>query len=160
MVTAARRLSGGSTLTAADLTISWLPAATVAEGSFDSTEPLVGQQLIAAVPRRGVLTGEDLLSGGLSVTPGKLALPIGFASAMTVSLLQVGSRIDVLGPAGTGQGYAVVATNLRVVAVPHAGDSGMLGTSGSELVMVEVDQVQAAAITAAASAASLSYALR
>lgn len=159
VVTAARTVGGGTTLTAADLTISWLPAATLPEGYLGSTEALIGQQVVTEVPRRAVLTSSALLSRGAGVAPGKLALPIRFGDGVTITLLDVGSRIDVLGPGNSGQGYVVVAAELRVVAVPQRDSSGMLGSQVSELVMVEVEQPQAVAITAAASIGTLSYAL-
>ena len=119
VVTAARTVGGGTTLTAADLTISWLPAATLPEGYLGSTEALIGQQVITEVPRRAVLTGSALLSQGAGVAPGKLALPIRFGDGVTITLLEVGSRIDVLGPGGSGQGYVVVAATVLECSDPR-----------------------------------------
>lgn len=159
VVTAARSITGGTKLVAADLKTSWLPESSIAEGYFGSVEALIGEEVVANIPLRGVLTGSDLLSEGAPVAPGKLALPVRFADSTTIALLQAGSRIDVLGQTGSGSEYTVVATQVRVIAVPDSGDSGMLKADSGELVLIEVEQSQAAAISAAGSSASLSFAL-
>lgn len=157
VVVAARTIPGGTTLTAADLSVARVPASVVAEGAFDTPELLLGQQVITAIPARAILTSTNLLATGTSVGEGKLALPVRFSDSTTMSALQVGSRIDVLGQ--TGDSYAVIAANLRVVAVPDAEQGGVLSANTDGLVMVEVDASQAGAITAATSAGSMSYAL-
>lgn len=159
MIVASRSIPGGTTLAAADLTTVWLPAPAVAEGYFGSPESLLGRQVISEVPARRTLTGSDLLTNSASVAPGNLALPVRFSDAGTTAMLGVGSRIDIFGPSGTGGGFAVIASNIRVAAVPKNDSTGILSSRDGGLVMVEVDTTQAAAISAAATT-SLSYALR
>jgi pilus assembly protein CpaB len=160
VVVAARTIPGGTTLTPADLTTIWLPASGIAAGAFATNEALLGQEVISEVPQRGQLTAAALLTHGGGVAEGKLALPIRFGDASAASILSVGNRIDVLGAAATGDGFAVIATDVRVAAIPSSGPSGVLATQSGELVMIEVDQTQAAAISAAGAAGALSYALR
>jgi Flp pilus assembly protein CpaB len=160
VVVAARSIPGGTTLSAADLSVVWLPAAVAAEGAFDSTDSLIGQEVAAPISKRSPVTTATLLSGGAEVAPGKVALPVRFGDASAAAILQVGCHLDVLGPSAGQGGFSVVAADVRVIAIPNGGQSGSMTGRGGELVLIEVDQSQAAVIAAAASATELSYALR
>ncbi|MBA3020225.1 SAF domain-containing protein [Propionicimonas sp.] len=160
VVVAARSIPGGTTLSATDLSIVWLPAAVTAEGAFNSIDPLIGQEVTAPISKRSPVTAATLLSGGAEVAPGKVALPIRFGDASATTILKVGCHLDVLGPASGQSGFSVVAADVRVIAIPNSEQSGTIAGRGGELVLIEVDQSQAAAIAAAASATELSYALR
>ncbi len=157
VVVATKEIPAGTIINAADLTVVRLPSAAVAEGAFESVEQLIGQEVIVNIPARAVLTRFSLLADGIGVGAGRLALPIRFSDSATLTALTVGSTIDVLGQ--TGSSYAVIASDLRVIAIPNVGQSGAFSSDPGELVMVDVDPAQAGAITSAASAGSLSYAL-
>ncbi len=157
---AARPIAAGTKLTAADLQVVRLPADAVAEGAFGGAEPLLGQTVVGPVPRRQVLTGSDLLGGQGQVRPGKVALPTRFQDAGATSLLRAGGRIDVLGAAGEGVGFQVVAADVVVLAVLGDADSGLMGGQQSGLSLLEVSTDQAAAIAAAAAVSGLSFTLR
>lgn len=159
-VVAARSVAGGSTLDAEDLELLDLPSAAVADGAFSEIRQLVGQTVVATVPRRRVLTTADLVGADGQLAAGKLALPVRFGEPAFVSLLRAGSRIDVLGSSTDGATYGVVAGEVRVVAIPAAADSGIMGGSQAPLVLLEVSSAQAAAIAGAAAVSSLSFALR
>ncbi len=159
-VVAARSISGGARLTAADLLVVKLPAALAAAGSFADSASLIGRTVVTRIPERRVLTDADLLESAGLVAAGKVAMPIRFGESSALPLLRVGGRIDILGPAANGSDYGVVASDVRVVAVPEVGETGMLDSSQGALALVEVDQTQAASIAGAAAVSALSFALR
>jgi len=158
VVVAARSISGGARVQADDLAVVRAPPDLVADGAFDSVEAVVGRTAVVDVPVRAALTPSTLLGGEGQVAPGRLALPVRFGEAGSVSLLRVGSRIDVLGPTTEGR-YGIVASGVRVVALPSAGETGLLADNQSPLVLLEVSSSEASQITAAAAVSSLSFAL-
>ena len=160
VLVAARTIAGGSPVVTADLKLERLPASGVPEGAITDPELVVGRTVVAEVPARRVLTGSDLLSAGGLAGPGLVALPVRFGESATVALLEVGSRIDILGPTAGAEAYGVVAASVRVVAIPKGGETGLLSGAQAELVLVEVTSAQAAAIAASASVSPLSFALR
>lgn len=160
VVVLTRSLPGGSVLAGGDLSVAWLPPAAAPEGAFSATSELIGKELLGAATARTPVTGADLLTHNAAVAAGKVALPVKFGETTDTRLLAVGSHIDVLGSAGSGQAFATVAGDIRVVAMPDAAAGGAFTSAAPQLVMVEVDPSQAAAIATAAAAGSLSYALR
>jgi Flp pilus assembly protein CpaB len=160
VVVAARTIAGGADIVPADLTLAHLPSSAVAEGAVSDPQRLVGRTVVAEVPVRRVLTASDLLGEAGGLAPGTVALPVRFGESATISLLRVGARIDILGPSAEGSGYAVVAGDVRVAAIPKAPDEGVLGGGGSDLVLIEVTNDQATRIASSASVSDLSFALR
>lgn len=159
-VVAARSIRGGTKVAEDDLRTVRLPPAMVPEGAFTDPGAVVGHTVLIQVSERTVLTPANLLESDDLVALGKVALPVRFAEATALPLLRVGAHIDVLGAAANGADYGVVASDVRVVAIPAASDGGVLGSGQSGLVLVEVDSGQAAAIAAAASVSAVSFALR
>jgi len=159
-VVAARGIPGGTKVVADDLRIVRLPRSMVPDGAFIDPAAVIGRTVVIRVSERSVLTPANLLESDALVAVGKVALPVRFAEATALPLLRVGAHIDVLGAAANGSDYGVVASDVRVVAVPAPSGGGVLGASESGLVLVEVDSGQAAAIAAAASVSAVSFALR
>jgi Flp pilus assembly protein CpaB len=160
VVVAAHEIAGGSTLAAGDLEVIVYPAEAVPEGSFTESSGLVGGEVVGTVPARRPLTRADLLDAHSLVATGKVAVPVRFSDADSVAILSVGSRIDILGQPRSDAAATTVAANVRVVAIPGADRSGVLGASGGGLVLVEADQAQSAAILTATSVGTLGYVLR
>lgn len=158
-VVASRTIPGGTILSNADLEIVQLPASMVAVGAFHRFDDALGGETITEIPERSVLTAASLLTDRVAVSAGKVALPVRFADTASISLLSPGSRIDVLGANTQHGGFSVVAANARVVALPSQKSSGMLANNNAELVLIEISQAQATAISSAASSGTLSYAL-
>ena len=155
-----RAVPAGTALTADQLTLAWLPADAVPTGALTSSDAAVGAEAVISLPPRTVIIPGLLLGDRPQVTAGKVALPIRFSDASLAGVLRVGSRLDVLGPAPGGNGFTVIAGDVRVIALPTAEATSPLGGGGSPLVVVEVDQSQAVAISAAAAGSGLSFALR
>jgi Flp pilus assembly protein CpaB len=160
VVVAARSIPAGTKVTAEEVALVRLPAAMVADGAFTTLDQAMGRTVVVGVPAHQVLTPSALLGADGQVAPGQVALPVSFGAAATVSLLSVGSRIDVLGADATGSGYGVVATNVRVAGITASEDPGVLGGTGARLVLLDVTSAQASAIVAALSVSALSFALR
>lgn len=160
MVVAVRSIPGGAKIIAGDVALVQVPSAVAAEGAFTDLGQAVGRTVVVGVPARQVLTASALLGAEGQVAPGQVALPVTFGVASTVSLLSVGSRVDVLGADASGSGYGVVAANVRVAAIPSTEESGPLGGTVSRLVLLDVSSAQAAAIVAAMSVSAVSFALR
>lgn len=158
-VVAVRTIDGGAAVTEADVGVVRVPASVLPEGAFAEADAVVGQTVIAPVPSRRVLSASDLLGVSSQVADGQLALPVRFGDAGALGLLRVGTVIDVLGASETGSGFGVIAANVRVVAIPQSDDGGLLGTSETSIVLIEVNSTQAESISAAASVSTLSFAL-
>ena len=159
-VVAARSIPGGTVVVAGDLRLVRLPPSMLPDGAFGDPAAVIGHTVVIPVPERSVLTRAVLLASGDLVSVGKVALPVRFAEAAALPLLRVGAHIDVLGAAANGSDYGVVASDVRVVAIPAPSEGGVLGGSQNGLVLVEVDSAQAAAIAAASSVSAVSFALR
>jgi Flp pilus assembly protein CpaB len=157
---ALRDLDGGSVVEPAALQVVRVPPGVVPAGAFTDPTGPAGRTVVVDVPARAVLTSAVLLDSAARAGPGRVALPVRFGEAAAVALLDVGSRIDVLGPDASGAGYGVVAADVRVLALPRAGEDGLLTGSGSSLVLLEVTAAQAAAVTAAGSVSAVGFALR
>ncbi len=137
IVAAARDLSAGAVLAAADLRTIALPPAAVPAGATTDVSSVVGSQLSGPL-RRGEPLTDVRLSGGVLSRPaaGLVSAPVRLADSQAAELLQPGQRIDVLaastatgdaGSADSGSSTAsavaaatVVAADVMVIAVPIA----------------------------------------
>ena len=159
-VVAAHPIPSGTVIGEADLTVVRLPASALPEGAFSQPDQLVGRQTLGEIAARTVVREPELLSDDLTSTTGMLKLPVHFSDSAAVSLLRSGQHIDIFGPTGSAGGFALVAANIAVLAVPQPDQGGPWSGDGAALVVVEVNPEQAAAISAASSSTSLSFALR
>lgn len=157
VVTAARELTAGSTLTAADLDQTALPVRAVPEGASTDAAALVGQKVAGPVPERQVLTASSLLrhraAGGRTVVA-----PLPLADDRVSRLLQAGDVVDVLAAENETGKTRVVASAVRVVTGAIADTDDGSGAGG--LVLVEVSPDTAAALAGAASVNVLSVVWR
>ena len=154
VVVAAHTIASGRTVGAHDLTTLDLPRFAVPEGAFTDVEQAIGQAVISQVPARAVLTAAALAGSGELVAPGRVALPVGLSDSAPLALVQVGDRIDLLGPGPSGS-IEVLVSGTRVIAIPPA-DTGLLG-GGSPMILVDVSREEATRLVAAGS--PLSFAL-
>jgi Flp pilus assembly protein CpaB len=134
VVVAARDLAAGQLLSESDLALAGLPDAVVPDGTFRTTGAIEGRVVAGALRRGEPLTDVALVGPGLlrGAGPGgaDVAAPVRIADADSVALLRTGDRIDVLGAVSAGTGSAlsaaVVASDVRVLAVPTASGDGAL----------------------------------
>ncbi len=157
---AVRDLPAGTSLTAADVSASRVPSATVPAGVLADPSAVLGRLLSGPVRAGELLTDVRLAGAALlrDAPVGQVAVPVRLADAASAALLHAGDRIDVLAAATTGgqPGAAVVALDAEVLAVPTAvGDAG----EGALVLLSETPEI-AARLAAAAVTSRLSFTLR
>jgi Flp pilus assembly protein CpaB len=176
VATAAHDLPGGTTIAADDLRTMKLPPTAVPAGAITDVARLTGRVL--AVPVRAGETITDVRLVGPALLAGYgdqlVAAPVRIADAGSALLLQPGDVIDVLaadGSAGSAAGAAgdtaagearLVASAVRVVAVPRDDESGLSGASfeAGALVVLATTSQTAARLASAAVSARLSLTIR
>lgn len=152
VLTAARDLAAGAVLTADDLTASSLPSALVPSGALVDVAAVAGRLVAGPVRRGEPLTDVRLLGTGLLPPGVEVAAPVRLAEPATGALVVAGDRVDVLAAAPEGGRAAeVVASGLRVLAVPAVDGSGE-----GALLVVAVSRPAAARLAAAAVTGRLS----
>ncbi|MFT4166757.1 MAG: SAF domain-containing protein [Microlunatus sp.] len=157
VVTAARPLDGGHTVTADDLTRTALPPQAVPDGSWTDPADVIGRTLAGPIPPRQVLVPASLLRERASGT-GSVVAPLPLADPRVARLVEAGDQVDVLAADSQSGKTKVVATAVRVVTGGIGGDSDTTGSGG--LVLVDVDLATATALAAAAASSSLSVVWR
>ena len=176
---AARALGAGHRLDAGDMARARVPAQLVAPGAAHRRpDELVGAVLAAPVAAGEALTPSRLLaadSRAWASAPGTSPMPLRFADAGAVALLDAGQRVDILAARAGGDAEMsgpraeVVAEGVLVLAVarPLASEAaGLLSPGGgptpgegSDLVVVAATRAQALAIAAAEAGARLTFVL-
>ena len=159
VLVAARDVPAGAALRPGDLRLLTLPEAAIPQDALTLTEQAVGRTVVAHLPARAVLTASHLTSSGSLVAAGRVALPVTLSDTAPVGLLRAGDTIDLLGVAARGV-VEVLASSVRVVTIPAAGDSGTLGSGSEPVILVDLTPGQAARVVAAAGAGPLAFALR
>lgn len=155
VVTAARPLSAGSTIQAADLELTELPPRAVPDGAVTDPTALVGEKLAGQVPERQVLTPDALLRQRSGST-GVVVAPLPLADDRVSGLLQAGDVVDVLAADTQSGKTKVVATAVHVLTGTIAESEAGSGSGTGGLVLVEVGAGTATALAAAASTSVLS----
>lgn len=167
VITAARDLASGATLTAADVTTVTLPASAVPEGAITTAAAAIGHPVNGAMRRGEPLTDARFDHGVLAApAPGFVAAPVRLADAQAAALLQPGERVDVLAASTATQSMqttqseaAVVAAGVRVVSIPTtpAGTTVSVGTDfAGALVVLATTADQARRLAQAEVSARLS----
>jgi len=152
VLTAARDLAAGAVLTADDLVAAPVPTALVPSGALVDVAAVTGRLVAGPVRRGEALTDVRLLGAGLLPPGDEVAAPVRLAEPATGALVVAGDRVDVLSAAPEGGRAAeVVATALRVLAVPAVEGSGE-----GALVVVAASRPAAARLAAAAVTGRLS----
>ena len=140
IVVAARDLSPGVELTAADLRIETRMAATVPDGSQSSVDAIVGSTLAGPARRGEVLTDVRLLGPRLAQSaagPNARIVPLHLADTALLDLVRPGDVVDVLAAPKDDVDDAtplVVATDAIVVLVSEKQKGP--GTGGDRVVLV------------------------
>jgi pilus assembly protein CpaB len=162
---AARDLTGGRPLTAADLAVVALPTAAVPAGALRSAVHVTGRLLAAPMRRGEPLTDVRLLEPSLLAAlpePDLVAVPVRVADgSAAAALVHAGDIVDVLAVADPAAGGpaspATVAAGVRVLAVP-ARDTGT--GDGGGLVVLATSPAQARALAQASALTRLSLTLQ
>jgi Flp pilus assembly protein CpaB len=160
---AARDLTGGRALTAADLRHVALPVSAVPAGALPTAQRLVGRLLAAPMRRGETFTDVRLLEPALlaALGPDLVAVPVHVADgSAAAALVHSGDVVDVLAVDDPGSGVGgepqTVAAGVTVVSVPARIS---VSADGGGLVVVAVTRSQAATLARAAVGERLSLAL-
>lgn len=167
---AARDLSGGQPLQAADVRLERIPVALVPADSLSARSPPTGRLLAAPVRRGEPLTDVRLLAPpllGALDPPAERAVPVRVAdAAAALAVVHAGDLVDIIATPDSDDGAPTTSTavvhDVRVLATPGgsaAGGSADTGDGGG-LLVVAADLHQAAALAQAAGSAVLSVAVR
>ncbi len=136
VLTAARDIPAGTTLTSRDLTQAAFAPGSVPHGALIRRQAL-GHQTAGPIRAGEPVTDARVLGPGLLARfPGMVAAPVRIGDAATVALLRVGDRVSVLAADPQGEAdAATVAENAVVIAIPRgqATDPGL--TSGALVVL-------------------------
>lgn len=155
--TARHDLSGGAVLQDADVGPARFDPGSVPSGAIRDPRSVIGRTLAAPMTRGEVLTrvrtlAPDLLRG----YPGTTAVPLRITDAATVDLLRVGDRVSfvVADPDGRRAASELVS-DVPVVAIPAAHDSGFGTSTPGRLVVAAIPSAQASEVAAAAATSIL-----
>lgn len=156
MLTAARDLPPGTTLSAADLVRVGFDPVSVPDGVVTLGEAL-GRTTVGPVRAGEPLTDVRLLGEALlDRYPGSVAAPVRIGDAASVDLLRVGDLVTVLAADPQDQAPAVtIADAVPVIGLPPRRRADPALSSGA-LVVVAVDPATARALAGAAVSAFLS----
>jgi Flp pilus assembly protein CpaB len=163
VLAAARDVPGGSTLTSADVHAVDLPPDAVPSGALRAGTDVVGRIVASAVRRNEPLTDVRLVGASMfgALATGQVAAPVRIADPGAARLLEAGDVVDVLAATDhtTATTALVVATGVRVLAVPDAADTSA-GLDDGALVVLETTPTTAGLLAKAASTARLSVVIR
>jgi len=124
VLTAARDLTAGTALTAADVNRVELPSGLVPAGALSPGEAVEGRLTAGAVRAGEPLTDVRLVGPGLlalHADDGLVAVPVRLADPASTALVRPGDRVDVLAAGSSPDGppvASVVAAAVRVLAAP------------------------------------------
>ena len=157
VLTAARDLPGGTTLTARDLRRVEFASGTAPAGL--AAHP-VGRTLAAPVREGEPLTDVRLVGPPLAAAyPGDVTMPVRLPDAGMAALLRVGDTIDLVAADPQGEAAALAAGDVRVVALPDAVEEDTTGSLPGRLVVVAVPHADVARLAQAAVTGFLTFTL-
>jgi Flp pilus assembly protein CpaB len=155
VVTAVRHVDAGQALTAADVTLTAVPAQYVPDGALTDPAQAVGRLTVAPLPRGGIVTADALVAAtGRAATPGRLILLIPVNPADLAGLLQPGQAVTLL--LSDGFGTSTLVDDVTIVGFPEAASTSLFGSSAAT-VLVDVTEATAELL---AGAGSVTIALR
>jgi Flp pilus assembly protein CpaB len=166
---AARDLTGGAPVAAADVASERLPTADVPAGAARTRAGVVGRLLAAPMRRGEPFTDVRLLSPSLlaaAALPGDVAVPVRVTDGpAALALVHTGDTVNVIAVADSGDGNPATSTavvhDVRVLAIPaRSAPSGDGSDAGGGLLIVAANGHQAAALARAATTSQLSVAVQ
>ena len=158
-VRAATDLAGGTVVGAADVRLDHLPRDALPAGAVADPDLVVGKTLAGRIPAGQVLATAHLVGGRFRGASGQVIAPVRLADGDLTALLTEGDLVDVVGADGQSGRATVVASGIRVVAVPPAARDPA-SSAGGGLILVEVARSTATALASASAASQLSVVWR
>jgi pilus assembly protein CpaB len=158
-VRATSDLAGGTVLRPADVRLDHLPRDALPAGAVTDPDLVVGKTLAGRVPSGQVLATAHLVGGRFRGGSGQVIAPVRLADGDLTALLTDGDLVDVVGADEQTGRATVVASGVRVVAVPPAARDPA-SAAGGGLILVEVARSTATALASASAASQLSVVWR
>lgn len=168
VIVAARDVAAGAVLGRDDVRLRRRPVTAVPAGALTALGAALGVPVASGVRRGEVLTDVRLVgpSALRGLGSGLVATPVRVADVQAAAVLRPGDVVDVLA-AGTspaaGGPARLVASAVRVLAVPHdpaSGLSGASGAAGDALLLLATTSTTAARLAGAAVTDRLSVVVR
>lgn len=148
VVRATSGIIGGAVVRPADVEVREVLVADVPEGATRDPAEVVGRRVAAPVAEGQVLTPLILVPTRAAGAPGRVIAPLRLVDADVVSLLRPGEVVDVVATDQQAATASVVASAVRVVAIPAVAEPD--GAQSGALVLVEVPRDEATALARAA----------
>lgn len=156
VVVAARTLTPGHALTAADLTLQEYPAHLVPADALGDTSAALGR-ITAAGIGEGMPVDPTALVDASRTPKGRQLVPLRVQDPGVVALLRVGDLVSVTGADESGA-PSVLARRVRVAAIPRPQGQG-LSAQQNDMVVVDVDEATALRLTGWANNPALTISL-
>lgn len=153
-VQATQQLAGGTVLTAQNLTVKRVRASDAPVGLVSEPTELIGMTVAAPIAARQTLTNLAVVTPQAAVAPGRVLAPLRLIDDDVAALLRPGELVDVLAADAEQKRAKVIASAVRIIAVPHLDQEGSVVNSGT-LVLVEVDRATAAELAKASVSSTL-----
>lgn len=157
VLTAARTVAAGATLTDADVARTAVPAALVPADALIEPSDAVGLAVNAPVGERTILTRASVATGQALARPGMVVVALPLTDEALAPLVRPGAHLDLFG--STPDGPGVLAADVRVVAAPQP-ETGLGGLPGGRVVLIEVTPTVAATLAAGVRAGGVTIAVR
>lgn len=162
VLVAAHPLPAGVKLATDDVTTLHVSADVAIAESLNEPAAIAGQVLAVPRPAGAVLTASDFVGEGLIADSDGLSLvPFRIGDRGVAGVLSVGNQISVVGANSAGS-RRVIASRVRIAALPSTGSSSALGgesSSDGALILVAADPVTARELAAASTEYTLTVIL-
>jgi hypothetical protein len=136
VVVSTHALQANQQVSSSDVKTVRMPGDVVPKGALTTTEEAIGRRLVHGVSEGAVL-GEDAFSPAtlVAATDGEVLVPVRLADEAVASLLQVGSRITIVG-SNYDSRVTTLASNVRVALLPAGSSSGLVSAGSGALLLV------------------------
>ena len=159
VVRAKSHLAGGTVLSADDVRLDHLPRDALPAGAITDPAGVVGKTLAGRVPAGQIVAAADLVGTRFALGSSQVIVPVRLADADVTALLSDGDLVDVVGADEQSGRATVVASRVRVAAVPPAARDPV-SSAGGGLILVEVERSVATVLAQASVASQLSVVWR
>ena len=160
VVRAATELPTGALVGAQDVSLAEVAEDALPRGALVDPALVIGHRVLGPVAEGQVLTRVHLLAGQVGVAAGHVVSPLRIADPEVATLLHPGEAIDVIAADPEGAAAAVVAKEVKVLAIPPP-QSELANSTATEgaLVLVEVEDKTATLLAQAAATTRISLVL-
>jgi len=160
VVVAQRAIAAGEVLRLADLTTVTVSGAPLPQSLTDPAAG-VGQRAAIPIPAGGLVTTNQLIGPGLLDNDQYALVPLRLSDASLSSVLTVGDWIDIFAT-NEGKASSLVASRVRVAAVPRRTTSTGFTSTPTEnsVVLVAIVRSLAGMLASAGASSQLSIAIR